>query len=534
MKNDKVFPDNWREIIQGKKVIFYNTSVTGMLSGREKRLEKMRWVFGVFQEYPEVVLWWRPHPLELSTIRSMIPELEEPYRELRRQYQEECVGILDESTDLNRAIAISDAYYGDWSSVVQLYKAAGKPVLYENDKILNRCRELSYHVMDFVVVDRNVWFLSSTINILFSMNLDTFELTEIIKIPYGNISDQYASSCIAKVEHYLVLIPGCGKWIIRFDLDERKFDGVQIGDRTVSIKFGAYSVYHGYIYMLPAFENRIIKYDVIHNRIICEKEIREKKNTLFLENNMDTFASYIYAVESGGAFIYKYNMEDDSYKKIRIPGEDIHLSGIKKIRDLFLLILSNQNEILLWDEKENRTWKLEGIPQWYPVKYRPYGDFVEYEEDVYLFPEQADRAVKINTGQMVLEQCLEIEENKSGGDEIYFTRAKNIDGGILAFDCLHNQWIVANLERKAADKHSVVMKEEVRDKIAGYSIFERDDTSDKRTEVWEEDKALFSLYNYIKDVACRNAIEWNVLQKEPIGKKIFETITADIYEGGNM
>ncbi len=76
-----------------------------------------------FQQHPEIVLWWRPHPLELSTIESMAPDLAQEYVAMRRQYKEKNIGVLDESTDLNRAIAVSDAYYGDWSSVVYLYQA---------------------------------------------------------------------------------------------------------------------------------------------------------------------------------------------------------------------------------------------------------------------------------------------------------------------------------------------------------------------------------------------------------------------------
>lgn len=144
METDNIFPNNWKEIVREKKVIFYNTSVGSMLSGREKHIEKMKWVFEVFQKNPEVVLWWRPHPLELSTIQSMLPHLEEQYKKLRRQYQEEVVGILDESINLHRAIAISDAYYGDWSSVVELYKATGKPILLSVDNLKEYSLEVAF------------------------------------------------------------------------------------------------------------------------------------------------------------------------------------------------------------------------------------------------------------------------------------------------------------------------------------------------------------------------------------------------------
>ncbi len=79
METDKIFPDNWKEVIQEKKVIFYNTSIGSLLSGREKHIEKMKWVFDIFQKHPEVVLWWRPHPLELSTVESMVPQLTDQY-----------------------------------------------------------------------------------------------------------------------------------------------------------------------------------------------------------------------------------------------------------------------------------------------------------------------------------------------------------------------------------------------------------------------------------------------------------------------
>ena len=43
--------------------------------------------------------------------------------------------IFDDTADMNRAIAISDAYYGDPSSLVELYKKTGKPIMIENIEI---------------------------------------------------------------------------------------------------------------------------------------------------------------------------------------------------------------------------------------------------------------------------------------------------------------------------------------------------------------------------------------------------------------
>ena len=55
-----------------------------------------------------------------ATIESMRPRLWEEYEKLVTEYRSASWGIYDESVDLNRAIALADAYYGDPSSLVHL------------------------------------------------------------------------------------------------------------------------------------------------------------------------------------------------------------------------------------------------------------------------------------------------------------------------------------------------------------------------------------------------------------------------------
>ena len=141
-REDIKVPEEWLKIIEKpdgtwKKIIFYNTSVAGLLAHNEKMLEKMAYVFRIFKEnQDDVALLWRPHPLVKATVSSMRPQLWAEYDKLLRQYKEEGWGIYDDSADLDRAIEISDAYYGDSSSVVQLYQQTGKPVMMQNVDVL--------------------------------------------------------------------------------------------------------------------------------------------------------------------------------------------------------------------------------------------------------------------------------------------------------------------------------------------------------------------------------------------------------------
>lgn len=140
-KEEIEIPDEWLRIIQkpdgsNKKIIFYNTSISALLENREKMLEKIKHVLRIFKnEQEEVALLWRPHPLIESTIKSMIPNLWKEYEKIVEQYRKDNWGIYDDTTDLNRAIAVSDAYYGDWSSVVKLYQETGKLVMIQNAEV---------------------------------------------------------------------------------------------------------------------------------------------------------------------------------------------------------------------------------------------------------------------------------------------------------------------------------------------------------------------------------------------------------------
>lgn len=138
---DVVIPEKWKKIIYRedgtkKKIVFYNNSVTALLQCDGEMLKKMELVFRIFEENQnKIALLWRPHPLIESTLTSMRPQLWEEYRKIRDDYLEAGWGIYDDTPDIDRAILISDAYYGDPSSVVQMYQRTGKPIMIQNVKV---------------------------------------------------------------------------------------------------------------------------------------------------------------------------------------------------------------------------------------------------------------------------------------------------------------------------------------------------------------------------------------------------------------
>ena len=107
-------------------------------------LEKISDTLAYFKSREDAVLWWRPHPLLAATLHSIHEELALEYERIVSAYQKEGWGIYDDTGEMYRAIAWSDALYGDNSSVAVLYGMTGKPVLVQNYNVSNTQRGGKY------------------------------------------------------------------------------------------------------------------------------------------------------------------------------------------------------------------------------------------------------------------------------------------------------------------------------------------------------------------------------------------------------
>lgn len=143
-KKDIEIPAKWLKVIQKsdgswKKIVFYNTGITALLGDNENWVEKIEDTLSIFKEnQSEIALLWRPHPLIENTMKSMRPWILQRYLESKSQYLHEGWGIFDNTSDVGRAVILSDVYYGDGSSVVQLFQQIGKPVLLQNARMIRK------------------------------------------------------------------------------------------------------------------------------------------------------------------------------------------------------------------------------------------------------------------------------------------------------------------------------------------------------------------------------------------------------------
>lgn len=134
-------PEAWKKKIiredgSWRRILLYNTGVSKLMESKEGVIKKIASVFQMVKNREDTVLIWRPHPLSESTCMSISSQLAKEYQRLVEEYRREDWGIYDDTPELERAIAISDAYYGDGSSLVELCLAAGKLVMMQDVKVL--------------------------------------------------------------------------------------------------------------------------------------------------------------------------------------------------------------------------------------------------------------------------------------------------------------------------------------------------------------------------------------------------------------
>ena len=186
-KEDIDIPEEWLKVIQRpnktwKEVVFFNTGLASALSNKENLLDKVEDDLRIFKENKDdIALLWRPHPLVSATMAGMLPELQERYDSIVNKYKEEGWGIFDDTSDLNRSLALSDAYFGDGSSVLELYETTAKPIMHHSIQIFGESNKL-FKIGNAYYEDDQIWCTMFHDPYLYRIDLKSNELKEVVPI----------------------------------------------------------------------------------------------------------------------------------------------------------------------------------------------------------------------------------------------------------------------------------------------------------------------------------------------------------------
>lgn len=425
-KDDLEIPEEWLKIIEKsdgswKKIIFYNTSVSALLQYDEKMLEKMLHVFDIFKENKdEVALLWRPHPLIKATIESMRPKLWAGYEKLVKAYIEEEWGIYDDTSDINRAIAVSDAYYGDPSSVVRMYEETGKLILLQvvdqEETCVDRQIDKEFYSLNFlagVQVGEEVYFSAWNMNGLFKYNPLTETCYFLKSFPGEGKGGLHSEAILYK--NTIWFIPRASERIAIVDLEtldivylELPEQGRELNNQDISPKrmLGCHEKEERYLWLIPYAYKLFIKIDMEKRKIVSVEEwgngryagaigVR-KQDKLWININSSREIRVIDL------------LTDDQRVKKNDEGDGFY-SGIQNINEkIFLFSKFMRDGILLLDDdmREKMMTYCDDNEQWY----YEYGAFTD-DGDMLLVPYWGNQCVRLHAenDQCVIKEKIDLQ-----------------------------------------------------------------------------------------------------------------------------
>ncbi len=275
-RSDYTLPAEWQARIGGRKVVLYYNGTVAFWKNRDIYLDKVREVLATFRERKDVVLWWRENPMMEATFDSWKPdeprrkEAEDAYRALRRQYVEAGWGIFDDSEDWERAVACTDACYGDFCSLTRFYLSTGKPVLQQELREVNR-RYLSMWITkpEEFPESNAFYFLEGYRQMLCRFDYTAGTVTEKAEIPKELLSPRkdviISYGCTYRLPDKTILVPYQHDTVLEFDHASKTFRPVlQLTNECHILNFVelCWAVpYKNYVYFLGHRCPFILRYD---------------------------------------------------------------------------------------------------------------------------------------------------------------------------------------------------------------------------------------------------------------------------------
>ncbi len=411
-KEDLDIPDQWMEIIRKpdhtwKKIVFYNTGITALLSHNEKWVDKIESVLNIFkQKRNEIALLWRPHPLIESTMKSMRPGILTKYLDLKHKYQTEGWGIFDQTADVDRAVVLSDAYYGDGSSVVQLYKKTGNPIMIQETEAVGESGPAMYNG---VRNGDSWWFVSIKDNILYNMDLGTYKLRLVRHMLHKDEAHlgKLAYSKLISYKDKLVLIPDLSRYIAVYHITEEKVTYVpfESGGIAEGQFFNGGVVLEDTLFFIPCQYDKILAFHLDSEKIETDRCIplpcfEKKYKDIFSWGGFVQEEETVLFTSLTQNKIYRVNLKTKEISDFTAMDEP--LAGIIGTGHNYFIFPAKGDRIIMTDRNGKTVRVITGFPPDYQSGEWSFHGQIDLGDEMILLPRLANQLLRINpaTGEI--------------------------------------------------------------------------------------------------------------------------------------
>lgn len=403
-ENPPAIPDAWKSALERRKVFLLNTHLNSIINEAEKTMDKLHQIFELFGERDDVALLWRPHPLSIQTAKSMNSQILGQYMQLIEEFKKLPNCVYDDTADLHRAIALSDAYIGHSSSLLTMYGITGKPIYIMNIKQdtniqipeKDKCLTFACGVLQ----ENTIWAPDEKYNGLYKIDLFQNRAELVAHFEGEGILAEALYHRVIFYKEKLYLIPWKAKYIAVYHIKTGEMKYLIPDGKTLDgmYKFGEAIQYKQYLFLFPAYASEIVRIDMESDKMdYFTPELLKK-----LEKVTDVYATFLSGVgHENLAWIasrrdnclLEFDMDqcncDVFYmQKSKAELVDIASDGNK------VYVLNIFGEVLLWDRARNEEqliWKYEG-----DIVGAPFYRIVLVENSLWLLPGRECKVIKLD------------------------------------------------------------------------------------------------------------------------------------------
>ena len=401
-------PSEWEPFLYAedgtrKKVVLYNTTLDALLKD-EGYIKKIKAVLHMFYENKDdITLLWRPHPLNMAAMQSVRPQKLMEYQTIVKDYKEEGYGIYDDTPDIHRAIAISDIYYGDWSSVVSLYEKTGKPIYIQ---AAGDCLGKSSYVYfsSMFLHEGNVYGFACQKNMLMKIDFKGQGTHYFMKL--NNESEDNRELYFASIacRDKLFMIPASDPNMMVYDFASERYEKIQLCSGNPGQRgffFMDVREYGNYLYLIPFHYGYIVRYDLDTKKLKSIPLFKKTDDTSSLQFG---FAESVdedrIAIPAGKAVIL-FDLASETWEKYPVSeenGETFNIERIFYYKQHLWLLPTDALVLLKWDYLNGTIEQYADFPPGCRETDNNFGGKLAHRIDNYLycFPANTNMAVKVN------------------------------------------------------------------------------------------------------------------------------------------
>lgn len=381
-------PESWKEFIQGRKVIMYNTSLSALHRVTSLVLKKMKYIFSCFQKHKEVALLWRPHPLFEADLEQFFPSLLPEYHELKQWFMDEKIGIFDDTPDIAMAVANSDAYLGESSSsVVAMFGFVGKPIFLADEYLLweepteeqrseiiwgGLCIQWQGGVPAEEINWHDQWFIVQGYNAFCHFDTETEQVTPLLLFgdqPFGG--GTYGGYCSYKGKFYF--FPNRAQEILIYDpATEEQQEIPYEMPLPDGGNFGGIVPYENRLFFLPSRYPAMLVYDIESGNLAYDREtadlLKAPEGSMHTEKvgGVYAYGATLFLAAMQTNRVVAVDMETGERRSYEVGPEDSTCAGMLEETpgsDIFWLFPWQMGPIRRWNRKTGECELIDDYPE---------------------------------------------------------------------------------------------------------------------------------------------------------------------------